>query len=135
MLHPGLVSVFSPLFVTWEIGHSRRLRGCIGTFTSTNLHSGLREYAVNRYCVLLINYCIDEFVFVCMNDNIKPVCRLLMQSVYYPLYLLVTGIFLITIMTTTLSMVLLFSTHVCFVVKDFQYFAIRLAHKLNIGKI
>lgn len=53
MLHPGLVSVFSPLFVTWEIGHSRRLRGCIGTFTSTNLHSGLREYAVNRYCVLL----------------------------------------------------------------------------------
>lgn len=96
------------------------------------------------YCY--INYCIDEFVFVCMcvwtpislidlNDNITPVCRLLMQSVYYPLYLLVTGIFLITIMTTTLSVVLLFSTHLCFVVKDFQYFAIRLAHKLNIGKI
>ncbi|OWF51526.1 AMME syndrome candidate gene 1-like protein [Mizuhopecten yessoensis] len=25
---------------------NRRLRGCIGTFSATNLHSGLREYAV-----------------------------------------------------------------------------------------
>ncbi|KAK2181426.1 hypothetical protein NP493_399g01026 [Ridgeia piscesae] len=39
-------SCFSPLFVTWKIGRDRRLRGCIGTFTAMNLHSGLREYAV-----------------------------------------------------------------------------------------
>lgn len=35
-----------PLFVTWEIGKDHRLRGCIGTFSEMNLHSGLREYAV-----------------------------------------------------------------------------------------
>ncbi|XP_034244498.1 AMMECR1-like protein [Thrips palmi] len=35
-----------PLFVTWEIGKDRRLRGCIGTFSAMNLHCGLREYAV-----------------------------------------------------------------------------------------
>ncbi|XP_076349759.1 uncharacterized protein CG5902-like isoform X4 [Tachypleus tridentatus] len=35
-----------PLFVTWKIGKDRRLRGCIGTFNSMNLHNGLREYAV-----------------------------------------------------------------------------------------
>ncbi|XP_024081707.1 AMMECR1-like protein [Cimex lectularius] len=35
-----------PLFVTWEIGRDRRLRGCIGTFNAINLHSGIREYAV-----------------------------------------------------------------------------------------
>ena len=42
-------SCFSPLFVTWKIGRDRRLRGCIGTFTAMNLHSGLREYAVTRW--------------------------------------------------------------------------------------
>ncbi|KAF8782650.1 AMME syndrome candidate protein 1 like [Argiope bruennichi] len=35
-----------PLFVTWKIGKDRKLRGCIGTFNSMNLASGLREYAV-----------------------------------------------------------------------------------------
>ncbi|KAK9505875.1 hypothetical protein O3M35_009847 [Rhynocoris fuscipes] len=35
-----------PLFVTWETGRDRRLRGCIGTFNAINLHSGIREYAV-----------------------------------------------------------------------------------------
>lgn len=35
-----------PLFVTWAIGKDKRLRGCIGTFSAMNLHSGLREYAV-----------------------------------------------------------------------------------------
>lgn len=30
----------SPLFVTWHIGRDRRLRGCIGTFSPMNLHSG-----------------------------------------------------------------------------------------------
>ncbi|XP_050423625.1 nuclear protein AMMECR1 [Adelges cooleyi] len=35
-----------PLFVTWEIGKDKKLRGCIGTFNSIALHSGLREYAI-----------------------------------------------------------------------------------------
>uniref|UniRef100_A0A5S6R397 AMMECR1 domain-containing protein n=1 Tax=Trichuris muris TaxID=70415 RepID=A0A5S6R397_TRIMR len=35
-----------PLFVTWEVGKDKKLRGCIGTFTSTSLHQGLREYAL-----------------------------------------------------------------------------------------
>jgi len=35
-----------PLFVTWTIGKDKRLRGCIGTFSAMNLHSGLREYAM-----------------------------------------------------------------------------------------
>uniref|UniRef100_A0A5K3F5B3 AMMECR1 domain-containing protein n=1 Tax=Mesocestoides corti TaxID=53468 RepID=A0A5K3F5B3_MESCO len=36
-----------PLFVTWTYGKDQRLRGCIGTFKAMNLHSGLREYALN----------------------------------------------------------------------------------------
>jgi len=36
-----------PLFVTWKTGRDHRLRGCIGTFTAINLHSGLREYAIS----------------------------------------------------------------------------------------
>ena len=43
---PSFTNEAYPLFVTWKIGSNRRLRGCIGTFTATNLHSGLREYAV-----------------------------------------------------------------------------------------
>lgn len=35
-----------PLFVTWYAGKDQRLRGCIGTFTPMNLHSGLRQYAI-----------------------------------------------------------------------------------------
>ncbi|KAM4726649.1 AMME syndrome candidate gene 1 protein isoform X1 [Xiphophorus maculatus] len=35
-----------PLFVTWKIGRDKRLRGCIGTFSAMNLHSGLREYTL-----------------------------------------------------------------------------------------
>lgn len=35
-----------PLFVTWSTGKSKRLRGCIGTFKATNLHLGLRDYAI-----------------------------------------------------------------------------------------
>ncbi|CAI6364182.1 unnamed protein product [Macrosiphum euphorbiae] len=35
-----------PLFVTWETGVDKKLRGCIGTFNSIALHSGLREYAI-----------------------------------------------------------------------------------------
>lgn len=36
-----------PLFVTWKAGKHPRLRGCIGTFNSLNLHHGLREYAIS----------------------------------------------------------------------------------------
>uniref|UniRef100_A0A8C9LAN7 AMMECR1 like n=1 Tax=Pavo cristatus TaxID=9049 RepID=A0A8C9LAN7_PAVCR len=38
--------LFSPLFVTWKTGRDKRLRGCIGTFSAMNLHSGLREYTL-----------------------------------------------------------------------------------------
>ncbi|XP_021351300.1 AMME syndrome candidate gene 1 protein-like [Mizuhopecten yessoensis] len=44
--NPAFTNDAYPLFVTWKIGSNRRLRGCIGTFSATNLHSGLREYAV-----------------------------------------------------------------------------------------
>uniref|UniRef100_A0A915HIP0 AMMECR1 domain-containing protein n=1 Tax=Romanomermis culicivorax TaxID=13658 RepID=A0A915HIP0_ROMCU len=39
-----------PLFVTWKMGKEKKLRGCIGTFTSTSLHQGLREYAITSAC-------------------------------------------------------------------------------------
>lgn len=35
-----------PLFVTWKLGKDKHLRGCIGTFKATNLHCGLRDYAI-----------------------------------------------------------------------------------------
>lgn len=35
-----------PLFVTWRLGSDKHLKGCIGTFKATNLHSGLRDYAI-----------------------------------------------------------------------------------------
>ncbi|XP_043823509.1 AMMECR1-like protein [Dromiciops gliroides] len=35
-----------PLFVTWTTGRDKQLRGCIGTFSAMNLHSGLREYTL-----------------------------------------------------------------------------------------
>ncbi|XP_036714170.1 AMMECR1-like protein isoform X3 [Balaenoptera musculus] len=40
------LSGISPLFVTWKTGRDKRLRGCIGTFSAMNLHSGLREYTL-----------------------------------------------------------------------------------------
>lgn len=36
-----------PLFVTWETGKDRKLRGCIGTFKSLELEAGLKEYAIS----------------------------------------------------------------------------------------
>lgn len=44
--NPNFCNDSYPLFVTWEIGKDRRLRGCIGTFSAMNLHCGLREYAI-----------------------------------------------------------------------------------------
>jgi len=43
---PSFTNEAYPLFVTWKLGRERRLRGCIGTFSPTSLHSGLREYAI-----------------------------------------------------------------------------------------
>jgi len=49
-LDPPRVPTFTngshPLFVTWKIDKSKKLRGCIGTFNDMHLHAGLREYAV-----------------------------------------------------------------------------------------
>lgn len=46
---PYFIFCYSPLFVTWKIGRDKRLRGCIGTFSAMNLHSGLREYTLTRW--------------------------------------------------------------------------------------
>ena len=35
-----------PLFVTWKIGKEKELRGCIGTFESSNLKSNLQNYSL-----------------------------------------------------------------------------------------
>ncbi|KAJ6637088.1 hypothetical protein Bhyg_09814 [Pseudolycoriella hygida] len=43
---PNFTNDAYPLFVTWKIGQSKKLRGCIGTFSALNLHSGLKEYAI-----------------------------------------------------------------------------------------
>jgi len=43
---PSFTNAYHPLFVTWKIGKEDRLRGCIGTFSEMELHSGLREYSL-----------------------------------------------------------------------------------------
>lgn len=43
---PNFTNESYPLFVTWKIGNKKSLRGCIGTFTSLNLHKGIKEYAL-----------------------------------------------------------------------------------------
>ena len=35
-----------PLFVTWKIGKEKDLRGCIGTFQSSDLEKNLKEYSL-----------------------------------------------------------------------------------------
>ncbi|XP_017491106.1 PREDICTED: AMME syndrome candidate gene 1 protein-like, partial [Rhagoletis zephyria] len=44
---PTFTNNHFPLFVTWKIGHDKRLRGCIGTFNAIPLHTGLRDYALS----------------------------------------------------------------------------------------
>ncbi|CAG0913871.1 unnamed protein product [Notodromas monacha] len=44
--HPKFPNDRFPLFVTWWIGKDKKLRGCMGTFDSVHLHTGLREYAI-----------------------------------------------------------------------------------------
>jgi len=47
---PKFTNDHFPLFVTWKMGKDKKLRGCIGTFNSTSLHQGLREYAITSAC-------------------------------------------------------------------------------------
>ena len=35
-----------PLFVTWKIGEEKELRGCIGTFESSDLEKNLKDYSL-----------------------------------------------------------------------------------------
>lgn len=44
--NPNFTDAAFPLFVTWQLGRDKRLRGCIGTFKAINLHDGLSEYAI-----------------------------------------------------------------------------------------
>lgn len=59
-----------PLFVTWQLGKDKRLRGCIGTFKATNLHFGLRDYAIQsatkdeRFQPISINELANLYVSV-----------------------------------------------------------------------
>ena len=63
------IASFSPLFVTWKIGHDRKLRGCIGTFSALRLHDGLREYCLSRQVYesagLVIMICGIQGLFAC----------------------------------------------------------------------
>jgi len=43
---PSFTNHYYPLFVTWQTGREKKLRGCIGTFSEMQLHQGLREYAI-----------------------------------------------------------------------------------------
>lgn len=43
---PKFTNEAFPIFVTWQIGPEKKLRGCMGTFGSLNLHSGLQDYAL-----------------------------------------------------------------------------------------
>ena len=43
---PSLKSKKFPLFVTWTVGSSKSLRGCIGTFKSDNLEKNLKQFAL-----------------------------------------------------------------------------------------
>lgn len=44
--NPCFTNEAFPFFVTWKLGRSKQLRGCIGTFKALNLHHGLRDYAI-----------------------------------------------------------------------------------------
>jgi AMMECR1 domain-containing protein len=36
----------SPLFITWSKGPHKDLRGCIGTFSTTELEKGIKDYSL-----------------------------------------------------------------------------------------
>ncbi|XP_048652822.1 AMME syndrome candidate gene 1 protein [Marmota marmota marmota] len=58
-----------PLFVTWKIGRDKRLRGCIGTFSAMNLHSGLREYTLTRSSESPVEICNSEMISFCFYEE------------------------------------------------------------------
>jgi len=43
---PSFPDAEFPLFVTWKIGQTKELRGCIGCFNAKPLHRGLKEFAL-----------------------------------------------------------------------------------------
>ncbi|XP_072285253.1 nuclear protein AMMECR1-like isoform X3 [Pyxicephalus adspersus] len=69
-----------PLFVTWKIGRDKRLRGCIGTFSPMNLHSGLREYTLtsalkdSRFPPMTRDELPRLFCSVSLLTNFEDVC-------------------------------------------------------------
>jgi len=82
--------ICSPLFVTWKVGRDRRLRGCIGTFSAVNLHSGLREYAISRYqfcfypvtvTLALVLCCLTAILLSVLCHTKHIVCPLVSLSV------------------------------------------------------
>ncbi|PKK20228.1 Alport syndrome, mental retardation, midface hypoplasia and elliptocytosis chromosomal region gene 1 [Columba livia] len=70
----------NPLFVTWKIGRDKRLRGCIGTFSAMNLHSGLREYTLtsalkdSRFPPVTRDELPRLFCSVSLLTNFEDVC-------------------------------------------------------------
>ncbi|NP_001086182.1 Alport syndrome, mental retardation, midface hypoplasia and elliptocytosis chromosomal region gene 1 L homeolog [Xenopus laevis] len=69
-----------PLFVTWKTGRDKRLRGCIGTFSAMNLHSGLREYTLtsalkdSRFPPMTRDELPRLFCSVSLLTNFEDVC-------------------------------------------------------------
>ncbi|XP_027321202.1 nuclear protein AMMECR1 isoform X4 [Anas acuta] len=62
-----------PLFVTWKIGRDKRLRGCIGTFSAMNLHSGLREYTLTRcFQSAAVNLMLQISITCYSSDTSQP---------------------------------------------------------------
>ncbi|XP_009705276.1 PREDICTED: AMME syndrome candidate gene 1 protein [Cariama cristata] len=76
----GRIPFESPLFVTWKIGRDKRLRGCIGTFSAMNLHSGLREYTLtsalkdSRFPPMTRDELPRLFCSVSLLTNFEDVC-------------------------------------------------------------
>ncbi|XP_026704572.1 AMME syndrome candidate gene 1 protein [Athene cunicularia] len=79
-LQKELAFASSPLFVTWKIGRDKRLRGCIGTFSAMNLHSGLREYTLtsalkdSRFPPMTRDELPRLFCSVSLLTNFEDVC-------------------------------------------------------------
>lgn len=77
---PYFIFCYSPLFVTWKIGRDKRLRGCIGTFSAMNLHSGLREYTLtsalkdSRFPPMTRDELPRLFCSVSLLTNFEDVC-------------------------------------------------------------
>ncbi|KAM4768217.1 nuclear protein AMMECR1 isoform 3-T3 [Cyanocitta cristata] len=70
-----------PLFVTWKIGRDKRLRGCIGTFSAMNLHSGLREYTLTRcFQSAAVNLMLQISITCYSSDTSQPLSGKLLDE-------------------------------------------------------